>query len=255
VRPPALPDPPPLVAIAHGSRDLRSAATIEALTDEVRALRPGVRVETGYLDHCAPSVGQVLDRLAADGYGAVVALPLLLTAAYHAKTDVPGVLHAARRRHPRLAVQYGPTLGPDPLLVAALERRLREAGVWPGDAETAVVLASAGSSDPAAGAVLARLAATWERSGWSAVRCAFASAVGPTVDEACGALRRDGARRVVVASYFLAPGFLPDRVRAAARGADAVTGVLGAAPEVAKLVLRRYEETALAALGPASVSA
>jgi sirohydrochlorin ferrochelatase len=65
-------------------------------------------------------------------------------------------------------------------------------------------------------------------------------------------LRREGARRVAVASYFLAPGFLPDRVRAAAHGADVVTDVLGDAPEVAKLVLCRYAEVATAASAPVS---
>lgn len=246
---------PPLLAVAHGSRDPRSSATVEALAGAVRALRPGLRVETGYLDHCAPSAGQVLDRLADEGHPEVVALPLLLTAAYHSKTDVPAVLHASRRRNPRLAVRYGPVLGPDPLLVEALERRLREAGVRPGDPATAVVLASAGSTDPGAGAVLGALASGWERTGWRSVRRAYASALGPTVDEAVADLRRSGAGRVAVASYFLAPGFLPDRVRRAAACADAVTGVLGAAPEVARLVLRRYDEAALALVGPGSVSA
>jgi sirohydrochlorin ferrochelatase len=235
------PPGPPLLAIAHGSRDPRSAATIEALATAARARRPGQRVETGYLDHCAPSVGQVVDRLVDEGVTEIMALPLLLTAAYHSKTDVPAVLHAARRRHPRLQIAYGPTLGPHRLLVAALERRLREAHVWPGDGEVAVVLASAGSTDPAALAVLRRIAAGWERTGWWATDLAFASALGPTVDEAVAGLRRRGAPRVAVASYFLAPGFLPDRVRAAAGSADVVTDVLGAAPELARLVLERYD--------------
>jgi sirohydrochlorin ferrochelatase len=57
-------------------------------------------------------------------------------------------------------------------------------------------------------------------------------------------LRRAGARRVVVATYLLAPGFFADRIAASARaaGAAAVSAALGAAPEVAELVLRRYEQ-------------
>jgi sirohydrochlorin ferrochelatase len=49
---------------------------------------------------------------------------------------------------------------------------------------------------------------------------------------------------VVVASYFLAPGYFADKVRdeAMAAGACAVSPVLGAAPELAALVLRRYDE-------------
>ncbi|HEY9440657.1 MAG TPA: CbiX/SirB N-terminal domain-containing protein, partial [Streptomyces sp.] len=41
---------PVLLVIAHGSRDPRHAATVHTLTARVRALRPGLRVETGFLD-------------------------------------------------------------------------------------------------------------------------------------------------------------------------------------------------------------
>ncbi|HEY0642539.1 MAG TPA: CbiX/SirB N-terminal domain-containing protein, partial [Nocardioides sp.] len=41
---------PALVALAHGSRDPRSAATIKALVAEVKAMRPDLRVETAFLD-------------------------------------------------------------------------------------------------------------------------------------------------------------------------------------------------------------
>lgn len=45
---------PTLLVIAHGSRDPRHAATVSALCARVRALRPGLRVEVGYLDFNAP---------------------------------------------------------------------------------------------------------------------------------------------------------------------------------------------------------
>ena len=38
---------PALVALAHGSRDPRSAATVRDLVDEVRAMRPDLRIEAG----------------------------------------------------------------------------------------------------------------------------------------------------------------------------------------------------------------
>ena len=46
---------PALVALAHGSRDPRSAATIKALVDEVRAMRPDLRVEAAFLELSKPS--------------------------------------------------------------------------------------------------------------------------------------------------------------------------------------------------------
>jgi sirohydrochlorin ferrochelatase len=89
---------PVLLVVAHGSRDPRHAATVHALVRRVRALRPGLRVETGFLDFNVPSVQGTLESLAADGVRDVVALPLLLTRAFHAKADIPTVLADAPAR-------------------------------------------------------------------------------------------------------------------------------------------------------------
>jgi sirohydrochlorin ferrochelatase len=182
-----------------------------------------------------------------------VVVPLLLTAAYHSKADIPAQLAAAAAARPGLDVVCAGTLGPHPLLLAALERRLREAGAGAGDAglgRTGVVLAAAGSSDPAANATIAELAARWARErGWRAVLPGYASAAGPRPADSVRALRDGGAERVVVATYLLAPGYFADKIRDAAldAGADAVSGVLGAAPEVADVVLDRYLAAAAAA--------
>ncbi|WUI04308.1 sirohydrochlorin chelatase [Spirillospora sp. NBC_00431] len=233
-----------MVAVAHGSRDPRAAATVTELADAVRARRPGVPVHASFLDHAAPAPGRVLDGLARDGADTAVVLPLLLTAAYHSKIDIPGVLNRVRGTHPRLRLRTAGTLGPHRLLMDALERRLTEAGVRPGDPDTAVVLVSAGSSDVSANATIARLAREWRPRGWRGVVPAYASAAGPAPAEAVAALLEAGAPRVAVASYFLAPGYFADKVRreTLAAGAVAVSPVLGAAPEVADLVVHRYDE-------------
>ncbi|MFB7228268.1 sirohydrochlorin chelatase [Streptomyces fimicarius] len=236
---------PTLLVIAHGSRDPRHAATVHALTQRVRAERPGLRVETGFLEFNAPSVPRVLERLAAEGADEVVALPLLLTRAFHAKTDIPSVLREARARLPRLHIRQADVLGPSPLLNATLGRRLREAGIRPGDlSRTGLVLASAGSTDPEAIAVIAEIARELRHTGWCAVRPAFASALLPRTEDAVRALRAEGVARVAVAPYVIAPGRLPDRIAAGAEaaGADVLADVLGPAPELARLLLDRYDE-------------
>lgn len=241
---------PVLVVIAHGSRDPRHAATVHALVRQVRALRPEVRVETGFLDFNIPSVQGVLESLAADGVRDVVALPLLLTRAFHAKADIPAVLREAPSR---LRIRQAEVLGPSPLLLSALERRLYEAGLSPADkSSTGVVLASAGSTDPEAIAVIAEIAREWRHTGWCAVRPAFASAALPRTEDAVRELRALGCARVAVAPYVLAPGFLPDRIARGAAEADVLADVLGPAPEVARVLLERYDAArtpALAALG------
>ncbi|EKX67088.1 sirohydrochlorin chelatase [Streptomyces ipomoeae] len=244
---------PVLLVIAHGSRDPRHAATVHALVRRVRATRPGLRVETGFLDFNIPSVQAVLERLAAEGVRDVVALPLLLTRAFHAKADIPAVL---REAPPRLRIRQTEVLGPSPLLLAALERRLHEAGLSPADkSSTGVVLASAGSTDPEAIAVIADIAREWWHTGWCAVRPAFASASLPRTEDAVDELRALGCERVAVAPYVLAPGFLPDRIARGAAEADVLADVLGPAPEVARLLLYRYDEASRKVLLPAGVSA
>jgi sirohydrochlorin ferrochelatase len=258
----------PLVAVAHGSRDPRAAATVTELLSAVRARAPrrglpGLDVRAAFLDHCAPSLPQVLGSVPAasesQAWAPAVVVPLLLTAAYHSKADIPAQLAGAAAARPGLDVDCAGTLGPHPLLLAALERRLREAGAAAGDAglaRTGVVLAAAGSSDPAANATIAELAARWARErGWRAVLPSYASAAGPRPADSVRALRDGGAERVVVATYLLAPGYFADKIRDAAldAGADAVSAALGAAPEVADVVLDRYLAAAAASGGQARV--
>jgi sirohydrochlorin ferrochelatase len=238
-----------LVAVAHGSADPSAAATVGELVAAAagRARARGLSapdLRIAYLGHAAPSLPQVMSTI--EPGAQVVVLPLLLTAAYHSKTDIPRALARLSRDLRRLRVSYGATLGPHPLLLRALERRLAEAD--PGGAsraQTGVVLAAAGSSDPDANATIARMAAQWQaRSGWFAVRPAYASAADPSPPTAVEGLLREGARRVMVASYLLAPGMFADRIRASslAAGAVGVSSALGASDDVADVLLDRYQE-------------
>jgi len=86
----------------------------------------------------------------------------------------------------------------------------------------------------------------WQaRAGWSAVRPAYASAAEPSPATAVADLLRDGAPRVLVATYLLAPGLFADRIRQAALavGAAAVSPALGACVEVADVLLDRFAKT------------
>ncbi len=219
---------PALVAVAHGSRAAAAVAAAQDLLDAVRERRPGLDVRCAFLDHGRPRLVDLAPTLP----GTAVVVPLLLGAAYHSRVDIPAALAGSEARQTEV-------LGPDPCLVRALERRLAEAGVAPGDPSTGVVLAAAGSSDPAAVAAVRALADLWRATGWWDVRAAFASAAGPTVEQAVVAVRAAGARRVAVASYLLFPGQFADRIAAA--GADVTSHPLTDAPEVAELVLRRYD--------------
>jgi sirohydrochlorin ferrochelatase len=233
---------PPLIAVAHGSRDPRSAATVTALLDVVRAKGSGLDVRAAFLDLSAPRLGDVLSALRGD----VVVVPLLLGNAFHARVDVPALINEATARQPRLSVSIADVLGPDHRLESVALRRLLATGIDPGDPHLGVVLAGAGSSHPPANAAVSTVARRWAaRYPWAGAMAAFAAATGPDVPTAIRHLRARGARRIAVASWFLAPGRLPDRVIKSA-GPDAlVADPLGTDPELAELILDRYEAAAL----------
>ncbi|MFI9643651.1 sirohydrochlorin chelatase [Micromonospora sp. NPDC051925] len=235
----------PVVLVAHGSRDPRAAAATRALARAVEAARPGPPVLPSWLDHTDPGPTEVLRGLAAAGHRTVVVVPLLLTAAYHRRVDIPAAVAAAREAAPALTVRVTDVLGPadgtvDAGLLAGLGRRLAEAHPGPVDA---LVLAAAGTRDARARGSVGRVAAAMAARSGVPCTVAYASAAPPTADVAVARLRAAGARRVAVAAYFLAPGLFHDSVVAAAEraGAVAVSAPLNDAPDLVDLVLRRVD--------------
>ena len=234
---------PALIALAHGSRDPRSADTITALTELVTCMRPDLRVEPAFLDLSSPRFEDVVDRLVAEGHQEIVVVPLLLTEAYHAKIDVPGAVETAAARHQDILIKATNVLGVESAFFDVLDKRLREVLSKNRVRELdALVLAAAGSSDPLANAMVSRAARTWGARHHLPTIAAFASAAPPAAGEAVRAHRADGRRHIAVGSLFLAPGFFPDRVAELAleAGAVAVAEPLGVDVEVARVILARY---------------
>ena len=173
---------PPLVAIAHGSRDPQAGATVTGLLDVARERAAGsglagLDIRAAFLDHAAPAPVQVLSAL---GDGPVIVLPLLLTAAYHSGTDIPGLLAGAQAGAARAADPLRLAAGAAPGAAAGAGAAAGRGGPGPGPGRADRGGArAAGSSHPAANAVIAGLAARWQASrGWLAVRPAYASAAG-----------------------------------------------------------------------------
>jgi sirohydrochlorin ferrochelatase len=232
----------PVLLVAHGSSYPRAAATTRALARVVAARRRGAPVRVSFLDHAGPRPGEVLASFQADGFASATVVPLLLTSAYHGRVDIPAVLAKARADGVDLPVNLTDVVGPvggvvPAALLAGLRRRLEDTGT-PFDA---LVLAAAGTRDRAALATVELAARALGHELGVPCRPGYASASAPTPGEAVYALRRDGARAVAVAAYFLAPGRLYDAAVESARTAGAVAAAqpLGAGPELARLVLDR----------------
>jgi sirohydrochlorin ferrochelatase len=224
-----------IVLVAHGSRDPRAAESTEALARAVAEAHPEWEVHASYLDHAGPRPLDVLTWLETAGHRRAVLVPLLLTAAYHGKVDVPAVVGQARDAGLRIDVRITEVLGPvSDLLLDGLIRRLPDADL------DAVVLAAAGTRDAAARETVAAAAAALGARLGVPCTVAYASAAAPTAAEAVMSL---GAARVGVAAYFLAPGRLYDIAMESAMSAGAVVvaPALSDAPEIAALVGARVQ--------------
>ena len=245
---------PPLLIAGHGTRSAAGVAEFARFVARAGSRAAGriPAVDGGFIELARPSVADAVARLARRGASrAIVAVPLVLTAAGHGKGDIPAALARELGRHPRLSFRYGRPLGPHPVLQDVLEARIDAALAGDSRRDTHVVLAGRGSTDPDANAEVAKVARLlWEGRGYAAVEYSFISLAEPSVPAALDRARRLGARRTVVAPYFLFSGVLPDRVAAQSRefaaghrGLDVrVAALLGDCDELAGLVLERYDE-------------
>ncbi|WP_428338639.1 sirohydrochlorin chelatase [Mycobacterium sp.] len=220
-----------LVLAAHGSRDPRSAANARAVANRIRFMRPGLRVRVAFCDLNTP---RLVDVLTPDA----VVTPFLLADAYHAQIDIPHQIESCG-----LPVRQAAVLGEDDRLVDVLHERVAELGVNQSDPNLGVLVVAIGSTHAAANAGTAQVAdKLLAGTQWAGTTTAFATGAGPSPAEGANQLRRLGARRVVIAPWFLAPGRLTDRVAkfAAVDGIPMATP-LGGHRLVAETVLERFD--------------
>jgi sirohydrochlorin cobaltochelatase len=239
---------PPLLLAAHGTRDQAGVEAFTALARRVGALAAadGTRVAGGFIELSPPPLREAVTALGPDSR--MVAVPLMLSAAGHAKGDIPAALARERARHPGLTWSYARPLGPHPALVSLLAARIAAVAGAP---DPAVLVVGRGSTDPDANADVVKTSRLlWEGRTYPLAETAFVSLARPSVPEGLERCRLLGARQIVVARYFLLPGVLPDRVaEQAAQYAGAhpeldirCTDVLGDCDEIAALVYERYHE-------------
>lgn len=250
---------PALLLIGHGSRSPDGVSQFFELADLLATLRPRLRIGSGLIEFASPDLDSAVDDLVAAGARSIVAVPLVLLGAGHMKDDGPAALARGRARWDEVGFGYGRDLGVHPIVLSAVEERIRQAAAClpAGGGPTAVVLVGRGSTDPDANADLvkaARLVADHRflvsDAELEEVIPAFVSLARPSVPEALDRATRLGARRIVVVPYFLFTGVLVERIgqEAAAWAAghgdvEVATGTeIGPDRRIAELVLERYDE-------------
>lgn len=243
-----------VVVVGHGTADPVGAAETRDIAGLVARMLPDVAVELGFLEVIGPSIGDALERLATRGCTEVVAAPLLLFTAGHARRDVPEAVRDGAAKV-GLTVRQSDALGCHPDILSLTRTRRLEALAMldPVPDEDAVLLVvGRGSSDPTAHQQLHDfIMATGPTQ--SRVAFGFVAAARPTLAEAiadaAGGTGIGGrpVRRVVVQPHLLFRGHVEEQVTAAVdRGRREHPGIewvqvqrLGADPLVAQAVVDR----------------
>ena len=253
-----------VLVVGHGTADPVGAAETRRVADLVGTALPGVPVALGFLEVIGPTIAEALAELATAGCREVVAAPLLLFEAGHAKRDVPEAIAEPAVALGIRVVRAGP-LGCHPAIVELASRRRAEAvsGHEPvAAAETALVMVGRGSSDPTSPAQLAAFteATLVAEPRPQLVLAGFVAAARPTVPEAL-ALASDPSggdiRRVVVQPHLLFRGHVEEQVAAAVAAARAerpglewlAVPRLGPDPLVVRAIVERAAEAAMFAVG------
>lgn len=250
-----------LLVVGHGTADPVGAAETAAVAALIAEQSPQTPVELGYLEVIEPSIEMAVECLVDRGCRDIVALPILLFSAGHAKRDVPGALAAAVSRR-GLRVRQAAPLGLHTHLIELARRRFLEAVANRpayGPDEEAILVVGRGSSDPTAVRQLSRFVeAVYDplpRAVGRQRSLGFVAAARPTLAEAIEACGRPSAgrpvvKRVVVHPHLLFHGHVETQV--ANRLTDARAAYpsiewlqverLGAAQEVATALLERGRE-------------
>lgn len=245
--------PKPLLLVGHGTVDETGVAEFRSFVGRLgtRLAPSGVDAAGGFIELSDPTVGEACRELAGRGHTGMAAVPLVLVAAGHGKGDIPAALEREARRGSGVSFDFGRPLGPHPALLDLLEERIVAAVPREEWQDTAVLLVGRGSTDPDANAEVCKVSRLLQETReFAFVETAFVSLAAPSVPEGLERARKLGARKVVVAPYFLFDGVLPQRVvrqsiefgRSVSGMEVAVAGHLGDCDALAELVVERYHE-------------
>ena len=205
---------PPLIGLAHGSRDPRAAVMIDEVMRAVQALRPGLLAAPAFLDLSEPDLTTAVMRMrAATSVDDAIVLPLLFTEAFHAKVDAPTAVREAQQAT-GVSLHLGDILGMGEDVLQALDDSACRAHI---SAHEAILLLAVGSSRDEANLAVHDLAERWSERRVGPVWAGFATTGEP---QATVVLQRAVAqrRRIGVVPLFLAPGLLLDAIAAQGQG-------------------------------------
>ena len=208
-----------ILLIGHGSRDDDAVQEFYQLADGFRERFPDQIIATGFLELVAPSINDAVQALVDQGVTSILALPGMLMAGNHAKSDIPKELERQRQKH-GISIGYGEELGADDKMIAAARSRIEQAEAQSLDnsleqrrCETLLMIVGRGSNDPKIIANFNHIADTLQQEmGFKDAAVAYSGISPPCVTTCLEKAKSQGHKRVMLFPYFLFTGHLVKRI-------------------------------------------
>ncbi|MBM7704666.1 sirohydrochlorin chelatase [Metabacillus iocasae] len=198
--------------ICHGSRVKEGCR--EALSF-VQRCKEKVSIpiqEAAFLELAEPTIEEAFERCVEQGATRIMAIPILLLTAAHAKQDIPNVLKKMIMRYPHVELSYGQPFGVQEKIIDILLEKVKDTNQEVTD-QAMALLVGRGSSDQEALMQFQEIAQQLEeRSKFQRVNTCFLAAATPTFKEGLLNATTLHYRQVFVIPYLLFTGVLMSEV-------------------------------------------
>jgi len=240
-----------VLLIGHGTRDASGTAQFFDLGQRLAKRLQPLPVESCLLELQSPTIAEGWQRLVHRGVHRILASPLLLFSAGHAKSDIPDALNLCLEQSGGMSWQESRALSRAPELLRLVLRRL-DASLQQSTgskASTAVVMVGRGSFDPCAQADM-KLLTHWvagQRSAAIFTTAFYAMASPKLPDVLRHVAANDSIRTIVVQPHLLFEGNLYQSIVGQVNEIERefpakqfiVSAYLGPEEEVADAIVRR----------------
>ena len=109
-----------LILFAHGARAASWAAPFQRLQKLIQDSSPELRVELAFLEFMTPSLPDLADQLAADGFETMSLVPIFLGQGGHVMRDLPLMIDELRIKYPQIQIKQSEAAGEDALVLQAI---------------------------------------------------------------------------------------------------------------------------------------
>jgi sirohydrochlorin ferrochelatase len=195
-----------ILYICHGSRTKKGYEEAKRFIESFIPFVNAPIQQLCFLELCEPTILTGIQNCIAKGATTIIAVPILLLAAAHAKRDIPEQLAKAKEPFPHLTIIYGEPFGVQPKIIDALSEQVHA----PSDA---ILLVGRGSSDPKAQKDFQTIGHLLEQKRGLPVQTCYLAAAQPTFLEALQNMALSSYKHITIIPYLLFFGQLIEKMK------------------------------------------